>query len=104
MTVPVVLMGVLGVATVVGGVVVSIALWLDKERARRGRWRISERTLHTMEACGGWLGSLMARRALRHKSRKASYRVVAGLIGAVHVLAWVILVWWAIGTGGARAA
>ena len=82
-------------ATLVGGIVVAAALWFDKGRARRGGWRVSERTLHTMELCGGWLGSLIARRVLRHKSRKSSYRLAAGAIAALHVAAWVALIGWA---------
>ena len=62
----------------------------DKRRATRGEWRISEAMLHAVELFGGWPGALVAPRALRHKSRKGSYRIVLWLIVAIHVAGW----WW----------
>jgi uncharacterized membrane protein YsdA (DUF1294 family) len=87
----------LGLATLVCGVAVAIALAIDKRRATRGAWRVSERTLHTLELCGGWAGSLIARRLLRHKTRKGSYRVMAAAIALLHAAAWVLLLLWAFG-------
>jgi uncharacterized membrane protein YsdA (DUF1294 family) len=92
---PLWIIGALATATVLGGIAAAVALWIDRRRARQGRWRIPERTLHTIELCGGWLGSLIARRTLRHKSRKPSYRLVAAGIGVLHTAAWAALVVWA---------
>lgn len=64
------------------------AFAIDKRAARRGAWRISERTLHTMELLGGWPGALAARSLIRHKSVKRRYAVVLWLIVAAHVGAW----------------
>lgn len=97
MTLPQLAMVVLGSATLVCSVAAAVGLAIDKRRAQRGGWRVSERTLHTLELCGGWLGSLIARRALRHKTRKASYRVKAGLIAVAHAALWLALVLWGIG-------
>ncbi|MGL4953523.1 MAG: DUF1294 domain-containing protein [Culicoidibacterales bacterium] len=50
-------------------------MWLDKEKAKRDRWRIPEATLHST----AWLGAaplmLVARQKLRHKSRKWQFGV-----------------------------
>ena len=40
---------------------------VDKRRAARGAWRISEATLHTIELLGGWPGALLGQRMFRHK-------------------------------------
>ncbi|MBQ3063297.1 MAG: DUF1294 domain-containing protein [Clostridia bacterium] len=42
---------------------------IDKARARRGLWRISERTLLTLSLLGGAVGGLIAMQLFRHKTR-----------------------------------
>lgn len=78
-----------------------VALWSDKRAAAHGRWRTPERVLHAIELVGGWPGSLAASAVLRHKSRALRYRIVRGLIVAMHLLAWasVMAVAWRGGRG-----
>lgn len=85
-----------------GASLVTAALyWRDKRAAQQGRRRIPERTLHIAELLGGWPGALVARQFLRHKTRKWSYRLVYGLILAIHVAAWAVFAWIAIQNGAA---
>ena len=63
---------------------------VDKRRAARGQWRISEATLHAVELLGGWPGAVVAQHTLRHKRQKPAYMVVFWLIVAIHGIAW----WW----------
>lgn len=72
-------------ALIVMSGVTFIAYWLDKRRARKDEWRISERKLHTMELLGGWPGAIFARQWLRHKTVKASYRLMFWLIVVAHL-------------------
>lgn len=67
-----------------------IAYALDKSAARNGRWRTSEQTLHLLAIAGGWPGALVAQQALRHKSKKASFRIVfwATVIINIALLVW----------------
>jgi len=51
-----------------------IAYARDKSAAREGKWRTSEATLHLLGLAGGWPGALIAQQALRHKSRKTTFR------------------------------
>ena len=53
-----------------------VAYALDKAAARAGRWRTQESTLHLLSLIGGWPGALLAQRQFRHKTSKASFRVV----------------------------
>lgn len=53
-----------------------VAYALDKSAALRGAWRTPESTLHTLALAGGWPGALLAQQVLRHKSRKAAFRLV----------------------------
>ena len=58
----------------------SIHLYrLDKEAARQGQWRVSERTLFLVDLLGGWIGAVFAQALLRHKSRKLAGK---GSLGA----------------------
>lgn len=74
------------VALIVMSGVTFIAYWIDKRRAKRDGWRISERKLHTMELLGGWPGAIFARHWLRHKTVKASYRMMFWLIVVAHLV------------------
>lgn len=60
----------------------------DKFRAKQGRWRRQEKTLHLCEFMGGWLGGFVAQQKLRHKNRKASYQVVFWAIAIIHIVFW----------------
>lgn len=54
---------------------------LDKQAARHGRRRISERTLLTLALIGGSLGAVTAQQLLRHKTRKEPFRsILAGIL------------------------
>lgn len=72
-------------------------LAFDKRRAERQRRRISESTLHVTELLGGWPGSFVAQRLLRHKTARFRYQVAFWLIVLAHqfvavdfVLDWTI--------------
>jgi len=49
---------------------------VDKWKASRGRWRVTETRLHLLSVIGGWPGAVLAHRYLRHKSRKVGFRRV----------------------------
>jgi uncharacterized membrane protein YsdA (DUF1294 family) len=60
--------------------VVGFALvGLDKWRARRDRWRISELALVTPAVLGGWPGILAAMKTFRHKTRKRTFQLKLAL-------------------------
>ena len=53
---------------------------IDKEKARRGHWRIPEATLFTVAAFGGSLGVLAGMYAFRHKTRHRRFTIGVPLI------------------------
>ena len=59
--------------------------WFDKEQARAGGRRLSERSLLLAVAYGG-LGALLGQHILRHKTRKQPFATWLGLIFSLYVL------------------
>lgn len=52
----------------------------DKQRARRGDRRMPERSLLFLALIGGTGGAWVGRRYFRHKTRKAGFSAILGLI------------------------
>ena len=52
---------------------------IDKSRARRGAWRIPERTLILLAYLGGAPGAWIAMTALRHKTKHMKFLVLVPL-------------------------
>ncbi len=76
----------------VASAITFITYAIDKSAARKGGWRVTEATLHTMSLFGGWPGALVAQQALRHKSRKAEFQGVFKItvVLNVAVTAWLL--------------
>ena len=64
-----------------------VMYFLDKRAAQRKRWRISEKTLHTFEALGGWPGALLGQQWFRHKTQKFGFKAILWMIIAIHIIA-----------------
>ncbi|MBY5467087.1 DUF1294 domain-containing protein [Rhizobium leguminosarum] len=58
--------------------------FMDKQAARHGGRRISERTLLILALIGGSLGALAAQQLLRHKTRKEPFRSILAAILILH--------------------
>lgn len=46
-----------------------LTMWLDKRKAKRGEYRISEKTLFTVAILGGSIGSIAGMNKFRHKTK-----------------------------------
>ena len=62
-----------------------VAYWLDKRKAKAGRWRTPESSLQFMALLGGWPGALLAQSYLRHKSQKRAFLAVFYLAVLVNI-------------------
>lgn len=54
-------------------VVAFATVWRDKRLARKGQWRVRERTMFAMGFLLGWIGLMLGMRKFRHKTRKPSF-------------------------------
>ncbi|MYN68933.1 DUF1294 domain-containing protein [Streptococcus suis] len=70
--------------------VVFLVYGLDKGKARKGSYRISEKTLLLMTYVGGGLGAWAGGTHFRHKTQKKYFQ----LAWAVGVLIDVLLIYW----------
>jgi len=48
---------------------------IDKKRAIKGRWRISETTLLALSLFGGGIGSMLSMNIFRHKTKKPKFLI-----------------------------
>lgn len=51
----------------------AAAIWWDKRRAAKGKWRVKKETLLVWALVGGWPGGIWAMRRFRHKTTKHSF-------------------------------
>lgn len=58
---------------------------LDKRRAKRGGWRVQEKTLQLLALIGGFPGAWAGRAVIRHKTQKRWFTFVLLLITLLHV-------------------
>ena len=56
-------------------VVTFILYGVDKSRAKKGRWRIPEKTLLLLPLLGGSVGGLLGMAAFHHKTRHWYFRI-----------------------------
>ena len=68
------------------------AMGVDKARAKRHKWRISEKTLVVLAALGGALGGCLAMALFRHKTQHKLFQVSFPLLLVIQA-ALVFLLW-----------
>lgn len=68
-----------------------LLMLVDKRRAQKKLWRIPERTLMTVAALGGSLGSLLGMYLFRHKTRHRKFTVGIPLILCAQAALWLLL-------------
>ena len=52
-----------------------LAMYVDKRKAKYGRWRIPEQTLFILALIGGSIGSIAGMYTFRHKTKKLRFSV-----------------------------
>jgi len=97
-----VMIGVVGYALGVN-LLAYAAMVVDKAKAGAGSRRIPEATLLKLAMLGGSIGTMVAQRTIRHKTRKEPFRTQLLAIIAIQILALVALTLGLVPTGSPRA-
>ena len=63
------------------------AMWLDKRKAQKGKWRIQEKTLFIITALGGGIGTIAGMYTFRHKTKKLAFTVGLPAILILEIIA-----------------
>jgi uncharacterized membrane protein YsdA (DUF1294 family) len=63
----------------------------DKQRARKGKYRISERQLWTVALLGGAAGMTAGMQMFRHKTKHAQFKWGLPALAVIHVGAGIVL-------------
>ena len=50
-------------------------MFIDKQKARKGSWRIPEKTLFILTLLGGGIGTIAGMYTFRHKTKKLYFTV-----------------------------
>ena len=69
-----------------------LAMWLDKRKAEKGRWRIPEKTLFIITALGGGIGTIAGMYVFRHKTKKLGFVIGFPFITILEIITFVYFV------------
>lgn len=87
-------MGILTIYLVIINVIAFLMYGMDKWKAKRNAWRISEKTLLLTAFAGGSAGALMGMFLFRHKTKHISFMILVPLFLVIHI---VLIMWISIG-------
>ena len=62
-------------------------MWLDKRKAKKGAWRIPEKTLFIVTALGGGIGTTAGMYTFRHKTQKLNFVIGFPFITILEIIA-----------------
>lgn len=68
-----------------------VFMLVDKRRAQKNLWRISESTLLTVAILGGSIGSYAGMKVFRHKTRKPKFSIGIPVIILLQAVVWAVL-------------
>ena len=52
-----------------------LVMYIDKQKAKKGKWRIPEKTIFIITVLGGGIGTISGMYAFRHKTQKLHFTI-----------------------------
>ena len=66
-----------------------LIMYIDKQKAKKGHWRVPEKTLFIITALGGGIGTISGMYAFRHKTQKMHFVIGFPVITIVEILGFI---------------
>ena len=61
-------------------------MWIDKRKAKKGKWRIPENTLFLITLLGGGVGTISGMYTFRHKTQKVAFVIGFPVITILEII------------------
>lgn len=61
-------------------------MFIDKQKAKRHKWRISENTLILISILGGSIGSIIGMQLFRHKTKHMKFKLGLPIILIIQII------------------
>ncbi len=61
-------------------------MFIDKQKAKRHKWRISENTLILISILGGSIGSIIGMQLFRHKTKHVKFKLGLPIILIMQII------------------
>ena len=68
-----------------------LVMYIDKQKAKKGKWRIPEKTIFIITVLGGGIGTISGMYAFRHKTQKLHFTIglptitILEIIGVIYI-------------------
>ena len=69
-------------------------MWLDKRKAKKGAWRIPEKTLFIITALGGGIGTIAGMYTFKHKTQKIQFVIGLPFITILEIVTIIYFVFY----------
>lgn len=67
-------------------IITFFVMWIDKRKAKKGKWRISEAALFILAILGGSIGGIAGIYTFRHKTKKHRFTIGFPAILIIEIL------------------
>lgn len=71
-----------------------LIMYIDKQKAKKGKWRIPEKTLFIITALGGGIGTIAGMCTFRHKTQKVAFVVGFPVITILEIICIIYFKFW----------
>ena len=68
-----------------------LAMFIDKKRAKWGKWRIKESTLFALVLLGGGIGGIAGMYTFRHKTKKPMFKIGFPAILIIEIISVIMI-------------